>query len=161
MMQVPRFLLQYYMSSAAMGSSSCEALVEYVPGQIWLQEYPIRYSGCTFNARMTIVRLCTGDLWIHSPAPMSPTTTAAVAALGPVAHIVAPGTYHYFHVPACQSAFPGAKTWVCPGLDKKRPDLKYDGLLRDDAEPDWAADMQQVVVVVCGAGAEGLGGLSS
>ena len=34
-----------------------DELQELVAGQIWLNEYPIRYSGARFNARMTVLRL--------------------------------------------------------------------------------------------------------
>jgi hypothetical protein len=32
---------------------------------IHVADYPIRYGGCKFNARMTIVRLRDGSLWLH------------------------------------------------------------------------------------------------
>lgn len=122
-------------------------LTELVPGAIWTRDYPIRYSGTRFNARMTIVRLTDGRLWIHSPCAIDEQTRAAIAGLGPVAFIVAPGTYHYFHIPSCQQAFPGAMTFVCPGLERKRPDLRFDRILGERAEPEWQAELDQIPVL--------------
>ncbi len=121
-------------------------LREYVPGQIWLQDYPIHYAGCDFDARMTVLRLSDGRLMIHSPSEIGGETKQAIAALGPVAFIVAPGTYHYFHVASCQAAFPDADTYICPGIERKCPELHFDWILGDRADPAWESDLDQVLV---------------
>ena len=38
---------------------------------IYIKEYPIRYAGCHFFSRMTIVKLTNGKLWIHSPCEIT------------------------------------------------------------------------------------------
>jgi hypothetical protein len=63
-----------------------------------------------------------------------------------VAHIVVPGNFHHLHAISAQLAFPEAKTWICPGIEKKRPDLRYDGVLSDEAPPDWAGQIDQALV---------------
>ena len=127
-------------------TGTASPLREYVPGQIWLKEYPIHYAGTDFDARMTVVRLGDGRLWIHSPSTIDAETKEAIAALGPVAFIVAPGSYHYFHVPSWQQAFPDADTYICPGIERKRPDLHFDWILGDRAERAWDEDLDQVLV---------------
>ncbi len=122
------------------------SLREYVPGQIWLKEYAIRYAGTRCDARMTLIRLEDGKLLVHSPAPVDAATRAEVAPLGEVAFIVAPGNFHYFHVAAWQREFPEAETWICPGVDRKRPKLAYDGMLGNDPPPAWADHFEQVLV---------------
>jgi hypothetical protein len=69
-----------------------------------------------------------------------------IAALGPVAHIVAPGNFHTRYVASAQAAFPGAKTWICPGAELRRDGLKYDGVLGDAAPAAWAGEIDQVLV---------------
>lgn len=32
-------------------------LVEYIPGLLWLQEYPIHFTGCDFNSRMAVIKV--------------------------------------------------------------------------------------------------------
>ena len=121
-------------------------LTPYVVDQIWLCAYPIRYAGTRFDARMTVIRLASGELMLHSPCNITAAIAKEISALGSVAHIVAPGNFHYLYVPTAQAAFPRAKTWICPGIERKRPGLKYDGLLGDVAPVEWAAEMDQVLV---------------
>ena len=114
-----------------------------------MKEYPVRYSGCTFPGRMTVVLLSDGRILIHSPCSIDPETKAGIENLGPVAFIVAPGNYHHLHVPSCQAAFPAAKTFICPGIETKRPDLVFDGVLQDTPEEGWATDFEQTVMRGC------------
>ena len=71
-------------------------MLEYIPDQIWIKEYPIRYAGTRFNSRMTVIRLQSGGLMLHSPSEIDASTKAEIEALGKVEFIVAPGSYHYF-----------------------------------------------------------------
>ena len=121
-------------------------LEELRPGVLWVATYPIRYGGTHFDARMAVVKLEDGRLLLHSPGPMDERAAAEVAALGEVAFIVAPGNFHHVHVARCQQAFPAAETWICLGVERKQPSLKYDGVLSDEAPAGWAADIDQVVV---------------
>jgi hypothetical protein len=122
-------------------------LREFIPGSIWTKDYPIRYAGTRFNARMTVVRLSDERLWIHSPCEIDDATRDAIAKLGDVAFIVAPGTYHYFFVESCQRAFPEALTFFCPGLERKRSGLRYDRILGPHPEPEWQGEFDQVPVL--------------
>lgn len=122
------------------------ALDPFVPGRLWLHRYPIHYAGTRFEARMTIVALASGQLLLHSPCAIDDALHGAIEAIGPVAHIVAPGNFHHLHVASAQAAFPHAKTWLCPGVEAKQPQLAFDGLLGDTAPPDWAGEIDQVLV---------------
>jgi hypothetical protein len=121
-------------------------LQEIVPEQIWLREYPIRYMGIRVNARMTIIRLSDGGVLIHSPCHFDEDLARAVSNLGPVKAIIAPGNFHHLHVPSCQAAYPRAKTYACPGVEKRAPKLHYDELLTDEAPALWAGDLSQVLL---------------
>jgi hypothetical protein len=121
-------------------------LTTYVVGQIWLCPYPVRLVGTRFEARMTVIRLACGRIVLHSPCNITAAIAAEISALGPVAHIVVPGNFHHLHAISAQTAFPEARTWICPGIEKKRPDLKYDGILGDEAPADWAGEIDKVLV---------------
>jgi hypothetical protein len=121
-------------------------LSPYVPGQIWLCVYPMRLAGTRFDARMTVIRLASGQLMLHSPCDITAAIAMEIAALGPVAHIVAPGNFHHMFVATAQAAFPDARTWICPGVEKRQPSLKFDDRLGDTAPPDWAGEIDQVLV---------------
>ena len=118
----------------------------YIPGEIWLCSYPVRYMGARFDARMSVIRLPDGTLMLHSPCAIDAAMKTALERLGEVRAIVAPGTYHYLHIPSAQAAFPAAKTWICPGLEKKRPGLHHDAILGDEAPPEWRGLLDQAVM---------------
>jgi hypothetical protein len=119
---------------------------EYRPGLIWIREYPIRFFGMVIRARTTVVRLSDGTLFIHSPCRMDAETAAYIRNLGHVACIVAPGSYHFSYVDSAQKAFAEAETWICPGVELKKPDIAFDWMLADRPDPRWERDMDQVLV---------------
>ncbi len=121
-------------------------LREYIEGSIWLCRYPVRYMGCNVDGRMTVVRLANGRLLLHSPGPIDESLAESIRALGEVAYIVAPGSFHHLHVPSAQDAFPDAETYLCPGIERKRPRLAFDWFLGNRPPDAWAAELDQVLV---------------
>ena len=121
-------------------------LANYVADQIWLCPYPVRMAGTRFEARMTAIRLASGQMMLHSPCHITAAIAEEILALGPVAHVVVPGNFHHLHATSAQTAFPDAKMWICPGVESKRPDLKHDGVLGDLAPADWMGEIDQVLV---------------
>ena len=114
---------------------------------IYIKEYPIRYAGCRFYSRMTIIKLSDGQLWIHSPCEITEEIKSEIQSLGPVGVIIAPGNYHHLHVASCQAAFPTAKTYICPGVETKQPTLNYDAILHENKPEDsYATDFDQVLI---------------
>lgn len=122
------------------------SLEVFVPGALWLKGYLVRLGGARINARMTVIRLRSGDLVIHSPCAFDAALAAEVAALGRVAAIIAPGNFHWLHVRSCQAAFPDAVTYVCPGVEKRARGLAFDAVLGDEAPPLWAGELSQVAI---------------
>ncbi|KAL7427268.1 hypothetical protein ACHAXM_000770 [Skeletonema potamos] len=121
-------------------------LISFAPNSIYINEYPITNAGCHFFSRMTIVKLSSGQLWIHSPCQIRPQLKAEIEALGQVAVIVAPGNYHHLHVRSCQNAFPFAQTFICPGVEKKQPTLTFDAILHESKPESYAADFEHLLI---------------
>ena len=126
-------------------------LTNFVSNQVWVKEYPVKYAGCCFSGRMTVIKMTNGQVWIHSPCSFDDDSGEQLKkeieeTVGDVVYIIAPGTYHYFHVQSCQKAFPNAKTYICPGIEKKRPDIEYDGMLSDIPLEEWSDDFDQVLI---------------
>lgn len=119
---------------------------EYEPSTIWIREYPIHFFGMDIRSRVTVVRLSDGSLLVHSPCEMDAETIAYIGNLGPVSCIVAPGSFHFSFVESAQKAFPDAETWICPGVEKKKPDIVFDWMLGDRPDPRWEKDMDQVLL---------------
>lgn len=121
-------------------------LTEYIPGQIWLKEYPIRYAGTEFRSRMTVIRLSDDRLMIHSPCEINKETKAEIETLGQVRFIVAPGSFHHLYVASAQIAFPQAETFICPGIERKQPRLEFDWILSNRPDPRWQNVFEQALV---------------
>lgn len=62
--------------------------------------------------RMTIVRLGSGDVFIHSAIRLEPPDLGWVASLGPVRGIIAPNAYHCSDAPWMARQFPEATVFV-------------------------------------------------
>jgi hypothetical protein len=108
---------------------------------IWTVDGPeVAYSlwGLTIPCptRMTIIRLPDGELWVHSPVACTPDLIAAVEALGPVAAIVAPNSFHYTHLADWTRAFPQAAVLGVKGLGAKVPAIAF-AVLDDRAPLSW------------------------
>jgi Domain of unknown function (DUF4336) len=118
---------------------------------VWIVDSgPLKAYGLTLPLRMTVVRLSSGDLWLHSPTRFDGALKREMEKIGPIRHLVAPDIAHWKYVREWQRAFPEATTWAAPGLrdraQVKQSPLRIDRDLGEDAPSEWAEDMDQVVV---------------
>ena len=116
-----------------------------IADELWSMTAPLRFLGIETGARMTLVRLAAGGLFVHSPLPLEEGLREEVDALGPVTAVVAPSLFHHLSVSAWKEAYPEAVFGCCPGLEKKRSDLPWDRVLTDTPEPEWAGELAQVI----------------
>lgn len=114
--------------------SSCEArtLVSFVPG-VWTATDPVRIAGMRLTATMAVAELPGRRLLLFSPVEMTQERRAAIEALGTVAHLYAPNTFHHLWLGAWADAYPGALVHAPRALRAKRPDLRIDR--EHDCEP--------------------------
>ena len=122
-----------------------------VDDDLWIVDGPeIDFYRMDFPTRMTVVRLSSGDLWLHSPIAFSADLLQDLQALGPIRHLIAPNWIHYAHLQDWADAIPAAETWVAPGVTERAKDrgvkLRADHLLAKDAPPAWADDLAQMIV---------------
>lgn len=125
-----------------------------VDDDIWIVDgAPLHPGGITMPVRMTVVRLTSGELWLHSPVRFSDELAARLAELGPVRHLVAPNVGHWTLIGDWQRHFPEAVTWAAPKLSQRRQvrksEVRFDRELADDSTP-WPEDID--LLVVPGAG---------
>ncbi|MGH0034118.1 MAG: DUF4336 domain-containing protein [Myxococcota bacterium] len=114
---------------------------------LWTVDHPLVVpGGLAIGARMTVVRLSDGGLFLHSPVPIDDGLAAALAEQGPVRFVVAPNRFHHFYVGAAAERYPDAEVHVAPGLPEKKPDLPPHRVLGDAPDPRWQADLDQVFV---------------
>ena len=115
-----------------------------VDENLWSMGQPLRFWGVETGARMTVVRLEGGGLFVHSPLPLVEGLLEEVTGLGEVKAVVAPSLFHHLSIPAWRDAFPKAVFACCPGLETKRADVPWDRVLGDEPEPEWAGQLDQV-----------------
>jgi len=114
---------------------------------LWIADAPLRFGGLEVGARMTVMRLASGALLLHSPIAASAEVVGEVQTLGRVAHLVAPNRFHHLYVGEWKQACPEATVHAAPGVDRKRADLAIDGVLTDEPEPGWRGEVDQVLLV--------------
>jgi hypothetical protein len=113
---------------------------------VWMESGPVRFLGLSMTSNMTVLRLGSGGLLLHSPVPLTPERRAAVEALGPVTHLYAPNTYHHLRIGDWAGAFPAARLHAPSLLARKRRDLKIDRAHDRDPEPAFAGVLEELAV---------------
>lgn len=101
-------------------------------------------GGVRMPARMTVVRLPSSGVLLHSVVPIDDAMAAEIAAIGPVMQVVAPNLLHHLHIAPCLKRYPQAKLYAPEGLARKRPDLAVHAVLEDEAPPAWREVMDQI-----------------
>jgi Domain of unknown function (DUF4336) len=110
---------------------------------LWVVDRSQRFFGLWVGTRMTVIRLADGSLLLHSPVVLDAELRRALDALGPVRYAVAPNRVHHLYAGDVATAYPGARLWIGPGLETKRPDLRYVAILGDEAPPEWRGQVDQ------------------
>lgn len=93
---------------------------------VWTTSGPVHFLGLRLTASMTVLRLGDGTLLVHSPLALGTELRAEVCALGQVAHLYAPNTFHHQWLGEWSAAFPDARVHAPRELAVKRPDLRID-----------------------------------
>lgn len=101
---------------------------------LWSKAVEQSFLGLHVGTRMTVVRLPSGALWVHSPIALTPELREELCELGPLAHVVAPNMFHHLYAGPMVEAFEDAKLYASPKLGKKRKDLRIDASHSDSAE---------------------------
>jgi hypothetical protein len=111
---------------------------------LWVAERPQSFYALPVGTRMTVVRLAGERLLLHSPVALDRELRAQLESLGRVCFAVAPNRLHHLHAGGVARVYPGARLWVAPGLERKRPDLVFEGVLTDEAPEEWRGELDQV-----------------
>lgn len=111
---------------------------------LWVVERPQRFYGLEVGTRMTVIRLADGSLLLHSPVALDAELRRELDAIGRVRFAVAPNRVHHLYAGKVTEAYPEARLWVGPGLERKRPDLLFDAVLGDEAPAEWRGQLDQV-----------------
>ncbi len=129
--------------------ASDEPLTPFADG-VWISTEPVRFLGLRLTSAMTVIRLGDGGLLLYSPVAMTPARRAAVEALGTVAHLYAPNTFHHSWIGDWAVAFPAARVHAPRDLTRKRRDLRIDRVHGAAApEPAFAGVVDELGIDGC------------
>jgi hypothetical protein len=114
--------------------------------EIWVEEAPLRWLGVELGRRMTVIRLSSGGLLVHSPAELTSDLRDALAELGEVRFVVSASRFHgHLYMEQYRDAYPQVELVAAPGLASRRRDLSFQTVLGKDPDPRWSEDIDQVV----------------
>jgi hypothetical protein len=122
-----------------------------VADNIWIVDAGhINAAGFSLPVRMTVIRLTSGDLLLHSPTRYSQALHQELTRIGPIKHLLAPNIAHWMFLPQWQKALPEAKLSAAPGLagraQVRRSGLRIDRELGDTTPHEWAEDIELVLI---------------
>ena len=102
-----------------------------VAENIWEAVAPLKLPGIRMDHRMTVVRLTSGEMFIHSPVGYSAHLAKEIEALGKVQWFVAPSRFHDMYWPQWFAAFPAARFVAVRGLKEDHPELPFAHVLEE------------------------------
>ena len=97
-------------------------------------ESVVRMPLVSLAARSTLVPLKNNKFVLISPVKFDEGQRSELLKANPEA-IVSPSCFHHLFVKAAHDYLPEAKLYGAPGLQKKRADIKWDGILNDGTWP--------------------------
>ncbi|MSU34341.1 MAG: DUF4336 domain-containing protein [Pedosphaera sp.] len=113
---------------------------------IWCLDSPLTVLGMPLGHRMTVIRLSSGDLWVHSPVEWTPALGEVLSSLGDVRHVVAPSCQHDLYLEGWSARYRTALFWAAPGLRSKQEKVPFSGDLVDQLNSEWAGQIDQCLV---------------
>ena len=90
--------------------------MEQIAQNLWVLRYPLRLMGLAIGRTVTIIRLGSGKLVIHSTAPFTPADLVAIRELGEPGWIVEATRFHDSFAQEGRAAFPGVPYLAPPGF---------------------------------------------
>lgn len=117
-----------------------------IPDTLWHAPQWLRLGPLRFSSRMTLVRLQEGGLWVHSPAKPRARLVEQIDALGRVRDVVAPNREHHLFLLPFLAAFPRARGWIAPGLERGRPEFANLQVLDAPHRNQWQPEIEGIFI---------------
>lgn len=95
------------------GSVSLQPIAE----NLWLQHFPLSVLGTQHGRNVTVIRLSSGKVVVHSMAPFTADDVEEIRALGPTGWLVEAMLLHDTYAKEGRAAFPGVSFLGPPGFE--------------------------------------------
>ena len=105
----------------------------------------VPFYGFPYTTRMTVIRLASGNLWVHSPEKLNQELQQELHSLGQISYLLSPNKLHHLSLEEWISAYPNASNYAAPGLVEKRKDINFTKQLSCLAEPEWRDEIEQAI----------------
>ena len=111
---------------------------------LFILSEPLSFHGFQIGRNMVVVRLPNDDLFVNSPARLTPARIEALETLGTVRYVTPSSKLHgHLYMEDYERVFSEVELFAAPGLDRRRTDLAFDGLLGSAPDPRWADSIGQ------------------
>jgi hypothetical protein len=110
---------------------------------LWIKTYPLALLGTDLGRTLTIIRLSSGRLVLHSMAPFSPTDLAEIRTLGEPSWLVEAMMFHDTYARRGRDTFPGVP-FLAPAGFNKVVAFATQPLL--PAPPEWSEELEVFAV---------------
>ncbi len=90
--------------------------MRHVAENIWLMPFPLSIAGVQAGRNVSLVRLTTGEVIIHSTAPFRDAEVAEIRRIGPPAALLEATLLHDTFARAARAALPGVPYFAPPAL---------------------------------------------
>jgi hypothetical protein len=120
-------------------------VLQQIDVDLWTASQSLGALGMDIGARMTVVRLASGGLFVHAPIRLTDQLKAALDDLGPVEVAVAPNSMHHMFLGPFLAAYPAAKGYAAPGAAAKHPELPLTPIPAPGSAP-WSTDLDHLRV---------------
>lgn len=110
---------------------------------LWIKGYPLSVLGTRHGRNVTVIRLSSGDLIIHSMAPFPAPDVDGIRALGKPAWLVESMLLHDTYAAEGRSIFAGAPFLGPPGFSDI---VKFPIIPLLPAPPEWAGEIEVIEI---------------
>ena len=122
-----------------------------IADNVWIVDSEAVVTGALrVPVRMTVIRLSSGALLLHSPVQYSTQLHRQLERLGSLKYLLAPSVAHWMFLPQWQQALPDALTFAVPGLAERKQvraaGLKIDAELADGLPEEWGPELDMVMI---------------
>lgn len=90
--------------------------MQAIADQLWIARFPLRLAGCEIGRTVSVIRLATGELVVHSTAPFEPAHVGAIETLGRPRWLVEATLLHDTYAAQGRRTFPSLPYLAPPGF---------------------------------------------